>query len=71
MKDYDELYDQFGPTGNRKKSTGYNEEDDGSFFDSMFEYDQYCDNCGYEGPLDSRTKGYTCPDCKELVIPAE
>lgn len=71
MKDYEDIFDALGPTGNRIKRSHIEEEDCCSMFDSVYEFENYCENCGYEGPLEARSKGYTCPDCRYLVLPTE
>ena len=48
------------------------EQDDQSFFSSLYEQDDECPECG-NGPLVLRRGGYTCPNrsCRLLVIPNE
>lgn len=65
-----DLYDSEGiNTGNRR--VGVDHEETGCFFDSLYEQEDYCPNCDYEGPLELKRKGYRCPECRSIVIPNE
>ena len=45
------------------------EDESDSIFSSLFDSCEECLECGYEGPLTLRTRGYVCPECDTLVIP--
>ncbi len=38
-------------------------------FDSLLDSFDECGECGYEGPLDLKKRGYVCPECRTLVLP--
>lgn len=46
------------------------EEESNGMFDSLFDsnFDD-CPECDYEGPLELKKSGYTCPECRTLVLP--
>jgi hypothetical protein len=48
------------------------EEPSESMFDSLHSYEfEYCPKCHYDGPLDAKRKGYTCPKCRTIVLPMD
>jgi hypothetical protein len=71
-RDTEELLDEAGlPTGNRHvKAIRPSDESNGSLFD-LYEQEEGCPYCEYDGMLRSTRKGYRCPQCKEIVIPHE
>jgi anaerobic ribonucleoside-triphosphate reductase len=42
-----------------------------SVFGSILEELDSCPNCGYQGPPESSRRGYTCPECKYLLLESE
>ena len=48
----------------------YQDEPNG-MFDSLFDIAEECLECGYEGPLTLRKRGYQCPECQTLILPME
>lgn len=56
-------------TGNSWTNPTDNEHDAG--FRQLIEQDDGCHHCGYDGQLRSTRKGYKCPECRQIVIPAE
>ncbi len=55
------------PTGNSWTSPD-DEEERG--FRSLIDQEEICHFCGYDGPLRPTRKGYKCPECREIVLPA-
>ena len=45
------------------------EDERNGIFDSLLDAFDSCPECGYEGPLDLKKKGYVCPECRNLVLP--
>lgn len=45
------------------------EDEPNGMFDSLRDAFDGCDDCGYEGPLDLKSRGYICPECKTLILP--
>lgn len=65
-----QLLDSDGvPTGNAWNRAEVEESNDN--FSSLFEQQDGCPYCGFDGQLRSTRKGYKCPECREIVIPAE
>ena len=46
----------------------YKDEPNG-IFDALWDLEEGCYACGYEGALVLKRKGYICPKCKELILP--
>lgn len=47
------------------------EEEPNGIFSSLQTCDPVCQECGYDGPLVSKKRGYTCPECHTLLLPLE
>ena len=47
------------------------EDEPNGIFDSLFDIDESCLECGYEGPLTLRKRGYQCPECQTLILPMQ
>ncbi len=45
------------------------EDEHNSMFASLLDDFQTCPECDYEGTLELKHRGYTCPECRTLVIP--
>jgi len=53
-------------------SSGLMLEEVNGIFDSLLENQfEYCDNCEYEGPLALKRDGYSCPECRYIILPLE
>jgi hypothetical protein len=57
------------PTGN--SWTTRDDDDVETGFRSLIDQEEVCHFCGYDGPLRPTRKGYKCPKCREIVLPAE
>ena len=57
-------------TGNSWNRASTEEAEEG-FTQSLFEQEEGCNECGYDGPLRSTRKGWKCPECRRIVIPLE
>lgn len=55
-----------GNSWNRAETDG-----DEGFTAGLFDQEDGCPYCGFEGQLRSTRKGYKCPECREIVIPSE
>lgn len=58
-------------TGNSWNRVGDDEDYDKGFTGGLFEQQDGCPFCDFEGQLRSTRKGYKCPKCREIVIPSE
>lgn len=58
-------------TGNSWNRADNDEDEDRGFTGRLFEQEDGCPYCGFEGQLRSTRKGYKCPECREIVIPSE
>ena len=46
----------------------YYEEEPNGIFDYLRDIADYCIECGYDGPLILKKRGYICPECQTLVL---
>lgn len=65
-----ELLDSNGATTGNSWNRA-NTDDDTGFMSGLYEQQDGCVYCDYEGQLRSTRKGWKCPRCKEIVIPSE
>jgi len=57
-------------TGNSWNRATTDQAEEG-FTTALFEQEEGCAECGYDGPLRSTRKGWKCPECRRIVIPSE
>lgn len=58
-------------TGNSWNRAHTEDDEQEGFTAGLFEQQDGCPFCEYEGQLRSSRKGWKCPKCREIVIPSE
>ncbi len=66
-----QLLDSDGNSTGNSWNRANNVEQEEGFTTGLFEQEDGCPHCGYDGALRSTRKGWKCPECREIVIPSE